>query len=259
MRSCEPGCELASQSFAAASKRFEATPGTQEMDQVWIDDFDMTIECPQAPKFDPEEVKQLTNGGMGRNEAFATLWKGASNRYKADMGTYDPEVILDPETMEATLEEPSQIITQLTCAGVEQVAAYPRDVAYTLGEDFIPPVGGTELSKDEIMLPENKEDFRAAHKKEIDQMTNRRFVRPGSESAKSPMYIPPEELTEEQKRTALPCRLSYTRKRPELGQAKSDGAAKARLVAKDLKVKYLKPKESTYSPVPSAEALTLCT
>ena len=54
LRSCEPGCELASQSFAAASKRFEATPGTQEMDQVWIDDFDMTIKCPQAPKFDPE-------------------------------------------------------------------------------------------------------------------------------------------------------------------------------------------------------------
>ena len=71
------------------------------------------------------------------------------------------------------------------------------------------------------------------------------------------MYIPPEELTEEQKRTALPCRLSYTRKRPELGQPKTDGAAKARLVAKDLKVKYLKPKESTYSPVPSAEAFRM--
>ena len=123
---------------------------------------------------------------MGRNEAFATLWKGASNRYEADMGTYDPEVILDPETMEATLEEPSQIITQLTCAGVEQVAAYPRDVTLTLGEDFIPPVGGTALSKDEIMLPQNKEDFRAAHKKEIDQMTNRRTLGSSGQGARAP-------------------------------------------------------------------------
>ena len=61
--------------------------------------------------------------------------------------------------------------------------------------------------------------------------------------------------------SSLPCRLSYTRKRPEGDAEDADdaqaGAAKARLVAKDLKVKYTKPKEVTYSGVPTAEGFRL--
>ena len=61
-------------------------------------------------------------------------------------------------------------------------------------------------------------------------------------------------MTEEQKKKALPCRMSYTRKRPDGAE---EAAAKARLVAKDLKVRYTKPKEVTYSGVPTAEGFRL--
>ena len=48
--------------------------------------------------------------------------------------------------------------------------------------------------------------------------------------------------------------MSYTRKRPDGAE---EAASKARLVAKDLKVRYTKPKEVTYSGVPTAEGFRL--
>merc|ERR1712086_1095995 len=107
----------------------------------------------------------------------------------------------------------------------------------------MPEVAAVELKTDEVLAKESHDDFQKAHLKEISQMTKRRFVRPGSESAKSPHYVPADQLTEEQKQKALPCRMSYTRKIPDGAE---EAAAKARLVAKDLKVRYTKPKEVTY-------------
>ena len=49
--------------------------------------------------------------------------------------------------------------------------------------------------------------------------------------------------------------MSYTRKRPELGSEQTK--AKARLVAKDLKVIYKRDKVDTYAPTPTAEGFRL--
>ena len=210
-----------------------------------------------------------------RNESAVSLWKmtkdDSSNAWFNDCnisrqdkqilqsqmnksGGTTPAVVMDPDTMEARLQEATETVLQLTAGGVEEVNMYPDSLSFMLGEDFMPEVAAVELKTDEVLAKENHDDFKKAHLKEIAQMTKRRFVRPGSESAKSPHYVPADQLTEEQKKKALPCRMSYTRKRPDGAE---EAAAKARLVAKDLKVRYTKPKEVTYSGVPTAEGFRL--
>ena len=116
------------------------------------------------------------------------------------------------------------------------------------------------------MLPANKEDFRAATDREIEQMTKRRFVRPGDEAAKLPQYKPVEQLTSGEKKKALRCRLVFNRKRVELGeqtgkgteqQTDEVGPAKARLVAQDLKILHKLAPEETYAATPSTDGFRL--
>ena len=68
------------------------------------------------------------------------------------------------------------------------------------------------------------------------------------------------KLTPMQKKAALECRFSITRKRVTPEQAEKGikkGTLKARLVAKDLKTKRKLPEEETYAGVPGQEAWRL--
>lgn len=144
-----------------------------------------------------------------------------------------------PTSLEAALpttppECQAMVVTEVQC-GLEM--DYHKNIAMHCGEEMAMEVGVVELTLDEVLAPENRDDFQKAHDKEIAQMTNRRFVRPGDEATKNPMYKPVEQLTEAEKKRALKCRLAYTRKRLELDQEAGQlGAAKARLIAKDLKI-----------------------
>ena len=130
-----------------------------------------------------------------------------------------------------------------------------------LGAEMAQVVGGVEMLLKEVMLPENREDFRAATDKEIAQMTKRRFVRSWDEAAKLPQFKPVEHLTKDEKQKALRCRLVYNRKRVELGGEKDIsaevGPAKARLVAQDLKILHKLEPEQTYAATPTTDGFRL--
>ena len=140
---------------------------------------------------------------------------------------------------------------------------YNKSMATFMGEDMAMEVGGAELAVPEVMKPDNKDRFKIAHEREISQMAERRFVRPGDEGSEHESFVPVDQLADIQKKGAMRCRLSYTEKRTELQDEKSTaevaeaGVAKARLAAKDPKVIKKKAKTMTYSPTPSAEAFRL--
>ena len=159
-------------------------------------------------------------------------------------------------TLPTRLPELQVMMTTETNTGIE--SEYHRNIAMFLGQEMAIEVGAVELKVNEILSPENKEEFRAAHEKEIAQMAKRRFVRPDSEDAKSHMYKPIDQLTEQEKRKALPCRLAYTRKRLALDDSESkQGTAKARLIAKDLKVINKRDPRETYAATPSVDGFRL--
>ena len=56
---------------------------------------------------------------------------------------------------------------------------YNKSMATFMGEDMAMEVGGAELAVTEVMKPDNKDRFKIAHEREISQMAERRFVRPG--------------------------------------------------------------------------------
>ena len=74
-------------------------------------------------------------------------------------------------------------------------------------------VGVVEVTKAEIMEEENAGKVRVAIDREINQMKKRRFVDPTtlSETDKK-RYIKPEDPTVEQKKHAMECRLSITKR-----------------------------------------------
>ena len=124
------------------------------------------------------------------------------------------------------------------------------EVMKHLGRDMILPVGVVEIPVQQA-LADDREETIAALDKELKAMhvTRKRL-------------IPVEEktLTSAQKQAALECRFSITRKRVTPEQAEKGinrGTLKARLVAKDLKVKRKLPEEETYAGVPGQEAWRL--
>ena len=161
------------------------------------------------------------------------------------------------------LRDPDRQVTMMAGGCVDLSMQYNKSMATFMGEDMAMEVGGAELAVTEVMKPDNKDRFKIAHEREISQMAERRFVRPGDEGSEHESFVPVDQLTDIQKKGAMRCRLSYTEKRTELQDEKSTaelaeaGVAKARLVAKDLKVIKKKAKTMTYSPTPSAEAFRL--
>ena len=73
-------------------------------------------------------------------------------------------------------------------------------MAMLIGEEMAVIVGAVETPLKEVLLPENREDFEAAVKKELNEMRKRRFYRPEEDSTKYENYIPIKDLTEKQKR-----------------------------------------------------------
>jgi len=126
-----------------------------------------------------------------------------------------------------------------------------------LADELSEMCGGAEIPLPEILKPAAKAEFKAAHNREIEQMTKRRFVKDGHEATKQSSFIPIDQLTPQMQKTALKCRMSYSRKRPELDSGEQEGKAKARLVAMDLKIFNTKPKTSTYAGTPTAEGARL--
>ena len=114
-----------------------------------------------------------------------------------------------------TVEPSEPILAHTAVGGIHIQLQYPKQVATLLGTDFMPEVAGAETPKSEVMSPENKEEFKVAKEKEIDSMRQRRFVRKGDKEANSKQFIPADQLTPEQKKKALKCRLVYNIKRPE--------------------------------------------
>ena len=131
---------------------------------------------------------------------------------------------------------------------------YDKDIAMFMGEEMMPTVGAVETALREVLSPDCRDRYKAAHDREIKQMRERRFVREGDELSKSPYYKPAEALTAQDKQKALRCRMCYTIKRPEL-EADQDkpGKEKARLVAKDFVSRNRQPTELTYAPTPSLD------
>ena len=182
------------------------------------------------------------------------MWLESSTGSRGDTGT-DKPTSLETTLPTAPPEFQAMMVTEGECGtGTD----YHKNIAMHCGEEMAMEVGGVELKLDEVLAPENREAFQKAHDKEITQMTSRRFVRPGDEATKHKMYKPVEQLTDEEKKRALKCRLSYTRKRLELDQGKGQlGAAKARLVAKDLKILHKLDARETYAATPPVDGFRL--
>ena len=170
-----------------------------------------------------------------------------------------------PKPTGMTWYEPDVSSIVMNAEGVESEMQYASQVATWLGDiaaDEPYEVGVVEISEADLkgMDPAELEKVREAHQKEIKQMTERRFVKAGSEKAKAIAgYVDPNTLTADQKKKAQRCRLSYTQKRPDEEEVETglDGKHKARLVAMDIKKLNPKPNEVTYAPVPSMEAIRL--
>jgi hypothetical protein len=134
---------------------------------------------------------------------------------------------------------------------------YASNLSYFLGDEMAMPVNAVELNTKEVLLPENKDKFQKARDREIGIFREKRFVRTGDEKAKNKMFVPVDQLTQQQKDKALKCRFSFTYKRPELDQPEDEGKAKARLVAKDLKCIHQREKKETYAATPGIDAVRL--
>lgn len=125
-----------------------------------------------------------------------------------------------------------------------------EEVMEHMGKDMILPVGVVEIPVQQA-LSDDREEAIAAIDKELKAMhVIRKRLIPVDEA----------KLTSMQKKAALECRFSITRKRVTPEQAEkgiTKGTLKARLVAKDLKTKRKLPEEETYAGVPGQEAWRL--
>ena len=176
-----------------------------------------------------------------------------------------PELQNSKDKATIQIKMPTCEVMMVNDASVGVIQQYHKNVAMFLGEEMAMEVGGVEMSIKEVMLPENKDDFEIATNKEIAEMSKRRFFKPGDDKTKYKNYKPIEELTDAEKKRALPCRFTYTRKRVELQegkatgseQSKSKGAAKARLVAQDLKILRRQDPKETYAKTPTVSGARL--
>jgi hypothetical protein len=232
--------------------------GVKEIKKVrWADQDDKGVK-------EFKKISSLSNNCMLAGEVqvksehsvnqHSKMWLESSTGSRGDTGT-DKPTNLETALPTAPPEFQAMMVTEAECGpGMD----YHKNIVMHCGEEMAMEVGGVELKLDEVLAPENREAFQKAHDKEITQMTSRRFVRPGDEATKHKMYKPVEQLTDEEKKRALKCRLSYTRKRPELDQGKGQlGAAKARLVAKDLKILHKLDARETYAATPPVDGFRL--
>ena len=125
-----------------------------------------------------------------------------------------------------------------------------QEIMEHIGKDMILPVGAVEIPVQQA-LADDREEAIAAIDKELKAMhVIRKRLIPVEEAKLTPM----------QKKAALECRFSITRKRITPEQAEKGikkGTLKARLVAKDLKTIRKLPEEETYAGVPGQEAWRL--
>ena len=108
----------------------------------------------------------------------------------------------------------------------------------TLCAGLIPIVGAVEMTKTEMMAPDEVEQTRAVMDKEMAGMLQRRFV-----------PVKADQLTAKQKKKALRCRYSITKKRATV--------TKARIVAMDLKCLHKVDPIYTHAGVPTLGATRL--
>ena len=163
------------------------------------------------------------------------------------------------------LEKPKCEVMMVNETSVGVTCQYHRNIAMFLGGEMANIVGGVEMSKKDVMQPENRADFEEAVEKELNEMRKRRFLQPGEDTKKYKNYKPIEDLTEAEKKRALTCRFVCTRKRVDIVNGKSTGskqaqikgAAKARLVAQDLKVFNKQDAKETYAKTPSLSGARL--
>ena len=183
-------------------------------------------------------------------------------RDKAAMA-YTASMLSDKACME--INEPDLEVMMMGADGeLQSTMFYDDHFSFWMANDFeshdeIVMAGVTEIKVNQLHDERKKTKVKTAHDKEIADMTKRRFVRLEDDKPKPANFVPAHLLSEAAKATAKKCRMSYTQKRetPEQLQSGEEGAHKARLVCMDLKVKYEKPKEETYSAVPTAEAFRL--
>ena len=131
----------------------------------------------------PGEVRVKSEHSV---DQYSKMWLDSSTGPRGQTGTDKP-----PTSLEATLpttppEFQAMMATEAQCGvGMD----YHKNIVMHCGEEMAMEVGGVELALNEVLAPENRDEFQKAHNKEITQMTNRRFVRPGDEATKNTMYL----------------------------------------------------------------------
>ena len=128
----------------------------------------------------PKDTNQVAVMSVHEVDQRSHLWLEKTEDNTVQGGMTATELMQEWRQMEPKQCEVMMITED--SSGSKQM--YHKHAAMFLGAEMAQEVGGVEMALKDVMLPENKEDFRVATDKEIAQMTKRRFVRPGDEAAK---------------------------------------------------------------------------